>query len=392
MRPALLSKVLQTNVDDDHLELWEKTCKEAESPLLSGPFTPSEVDAMFPNGWTVRRFGVRQSSGDTTKVRPIDDYSECKVNLSFGYCDKIDLRALDELIWVLRAWTTWVINRGACDVTLSSGEVLSGSVHGAWVDEAAAPLLTTMDLHSAYKQLALSPAARAMSVIVLLNPTTMSAGCFVGKALPFGSTASVIFFNRIARLVWRLGLELMLPWCNYYDDYPIFTPALLEKSTMTTMVTFLELLGFEFSADKLKPFGAEATMLGVEVDCAGWKTGNVVVKNKESRARELGDFVRELKVGGRLTTKQFLSVVGRLQFAEAQVMGRMGKLALSRIRSWMHPRAVVVDQELIDELTMLVERLRRSRPRTIPGISLEMPILVFTDGRDSLVVRSRLDL
>lgn len=167
MRPALLSKVLQTTVDDDHLELWEKTCSEAESPLLSGPFTPAEVDSMFPNGWTpVRRFGVRQSSGEVTKLRPIDDYSECKVNLAFDYCDKIDLRALDEFIWTLRAWTTWVINRDTCEVTLSSGEVLSGGVHGAWVEDAAASLLTTMDLHSAYKQLALSPAARAMSVIV----------------------------------------------------------------------------------------------------------------------------------------------------------------------------------------------------------------------------------
>ena len=107
MKPALLSKVLQTTVDADHLELWEKTCKEAESPLLDGPYEPTAVDSMFPSGWTpVRRFGVRQSSGEGTKLRAIDDYSECKVNQAFGYADKIDLRALDELVWVLRAWTT----------------------------------------------------------------------------------------------------------------------------------------------------------------------------------------------------------------------------------------------------------------------------------------------
>ena len=381
MRPALLSKVLQTQVDDDHVELWEKTCKEAESPLLSGPYTPEEVDEIFPEGWMpVRRFGVRQSSGDSTKLRPIDDYSECKVNLAFGYCDKIDLRALDELIWVLRAWTTWVINRGTCEVTLNTGEVLSGSVHEAWQETTAAPMLSTMDLHAAYKQLPLSPSARAMSVVVLLNPITKSAGCFIGRALPFGSTASVVFFNRIARLIWRLGIELMLPWCNYYDDYPIFTPSCLEQSTMTTMVTLLNLLGFEFATDKLKQFSSEATMLGVEVDCGGWTTSNIVVRNKESRSKELAEFVKDLRVGGKLTTKQFLRVVGRLQFAEAQVMGRMGKLALSRIRGWMDHKEVVVDQTLIDELAMLVERLRRARPRTVPGISLEMPILIFTDG------------
>ena len=60
------------SVDDDSVELWEKTCKEADGRLLRGPFTVSEVDQLFPEGWTpVRRFGVRQSSGETTKLRPI---------------------------------------------------------------------------------------------------------------------------------------------------------------------------------------------------------------------------------------------------------------------------------------------------------------------------------
>ena len=111
-----------------------------------------------------------------------------------------------------------------------------------------------------------------MSVVVMLDPTKGSVGCFVGKALPFGSTASVVFFNRLARLIWRLGLDLYLPWCNYYDDYPVFTPECIEQSTMTTMVTLLNLLGFEFASDKLKSFDCRATMLGVEVDCDDWKS------------------------------------------------------------------------------------------------------------------------
>ncbi len=99
MKPALLSKVLQTTVDADHIELWEKTCTVAESPLLDGPYEPTAVDSMFPSGWTpVQRFGVRQSSGEgTLKLRAIDDYSECKVNQAFGYAGKIDLQL----------WTSW---------------------------------------------------------------------------------------------------------------------------------------------------------------------------------------------------------------------------------------------------------------------------------------------
>lgn len=76
-------------------------------------------------------------------------------------------------------------------------------------------------------------------------------------------------------------------------------------------------------------------MLGVEVDCGTWQSGHVVIRNKESRSKEIQQLVANMREGGQLTSKEFLSVVGRLQFAEAQVMGRMGKLALHRIRTWM---------------------------------------------------------
>ena len=53
----------------------------------------------MPNfsGWVpVRRFAVVQSSQGKRKLRPIDDFSENKVNLAFGCSDKLDLFALDD--------------------------------------------------------------------------------------------------------------------------------------------------------------------------------------------------------------------------------------------------------------------------------------------------------
>ena len=349
--------------------------------LVRGPLTVSEVDQLFPEGWTpVRRFGVRQSSGETTKLRPIDDYSECKVNSAFGYSDKIDLRALDELIWLLRAWIRWMLDSSECEVTLSSGERLCGPVHASWKLVDAEPLLTTLDLHAAYKQLAIAPTSRPYSVIVLTNPQSNQLGCFVGNALPFGSTASVVYFNRVSRLIWRLGLELFLPWCNYYDDYPVFAPSCLAASTMTAMIGLVKLLGFDYSSDKLHDFSAVSAMLGVEVDCSNWRAGSIVVKNKESRSRQTSELVSNLSERGHLTSREFLSIVGRLQFAEAQVMGRMGKLALSRIRTWMSQQRVLVTRELLEEFRLLAERFRHEKPREVPMLVDSKSILVFTDG------------
>ena len=378
MRPALLGKTSSAKVDDDSVELWEKTCKEADGRLLRGPFTVAEVDALFPEGWTpVRRFGVRQSSGESTKLRPIDDYSECKVNSAFGYSDKIDLRALDELIWLLRAWVSWMLKSSTCELVLSSGERLCGPIHPSWKLVDVEPMLTTLDLHAAYKQLAIAPSSRPYSVIVLMNPQSKQLGCFVGNALPFGSTASVVYFNRVSRLIWRLGLELYLPWCNYYDDYPVFAPSCLATSTMTAMIGLVKLLGFEYSADKLHEFGLVSAMLGFEVDCTNWKAGSIVVKNKESRCREINELVSNLTEGGHLTSREFLSIVGRLQFAEAQVMGRMGKLALSRIRTWMSQQRILVTRELLEEFRLLSERFRREKPREVPMLVDSKSVLVF---------------
>ena len=122
-------------------------------------------------------------------------------------------------------------------------------------------------------------------------------------------------------------------------------------------------------------------MLGVEVDCSNWKTGNIVVKNKESRSKEIQDLVANLQEGGHLTSREFLSIVGRLQFAEAQVMGRMGKLALSCIRTWMSQQRILVTGELLEEFRLLAERFsRREKPREVPMLVDSKSVLVFTDG------------
>ena len=133
----------------------------------------------------------------------------------------------------------------------------------------------------------------------------------------------------------------------------MFSPAFLTSSTMTAMVGLVKLLGFGYSGDKLRAFGTTVAMLGVEVDCSCWKAGSIVVKNKESRSKEIQDLVANLSEGGHLTSREFISIVGRLQLAEAQVMGRMGKLALSRIRTWMSQRRILVTRELLEEFRLL---------------------------------------
>ena len=85
---------------------------------------------------------------------------------------------------------------------------------------------------------------------------------------------------------------------------------------------------------------------------------------------------------GRIGSKDLLRVLGRVQFADAQVMGRAGKLALAEVRRWSveHLKEVTIAPQIRDAFEILLLRLTSGAPRTVPCRELGQPVLVFTDG------------
>ena len=85
----------------------------------------------------------------------------------------------------------------------------------------------------------------------------------------------------------------------------------------------MRLLGFRIAVDKDKPFSVRSETLGVIVDTSDANLERVFVSNKPSRSQSTSQAMpRELQ-----------SLFGRLQFAEAQILGRMGRLALHDLRN-----------------------------------------------------------
>ncbi len=211
---------------------------------LDGPYSYEELECLFEGVWDpVRRFGVWQRN----KLRAIDDFSESGVNASFAYLEKIQLRALDEIIWVASCFIKYVVHHEHYCFDLGN-ETLSGKVHSWWKSlDLSKPFLhvKTVDLKSAYKQFAIHPADRRLSVLALKRPGAGDVAGFVSQSLLLGSTASVLHFNRAARLLYRIGLELDVAWTNYYDDYPVVEFSFLATTTSQTIRALTSLLGFE---------------------------------------------------------------------------------------------------------------------------------------------------
>ena len=382
MKPALWSKIRSSPKSDFDDDLWALTMEEVTiQRWLDGPYSYDELECLFEGVWNpVRRFGVWQRN----KLRAIDDFSESGVNASFAYLEKIRLRALDEIIWVATCFIKYVIHHEHFSFDLG-GETMSGKVHSWWKNfDTSKPFLQvkTVDLKSAYKQFAIHPSDRRLSVLALKRPETGEVAGFVSRTLPFGSTASVLHLDRAARLLHRIGLELDVAWTNYYDDYPVVEFSFLAANTSHTIRALTSLLGFECSTDKELPFADQAEMLGVVLDVSKSGCGILSVKNKQSRMEELATNLQSLIDAGKVDPKKLPSLFGRALFVECHISGRRGKLALSELRDleWSKKSFVDFDSMQMDALKVLLGRYRDSVPRTLKVDGPRLLILLFADG------------
>ena len=383
LQPALWGKVQSGPRADYEVDLWDMTMQElTDKAWLEGPYSRDELDVLFDEKWLpVRRFAVWQRS----KWRAIDDFSECGVNATFSYLEKIDLKALDEVVWMACCFVKFCVFEERFDFTLTSGERLAGPVACEWrglPGDSLKLVAKTIDLKSAYKQFPIFPGHRKFSVLVLKRPTDGETMGFVSKTLPFGSVASVLHFNRVARLLHRIGLELDIPWTNYYDDFPVVDFKILSEHTAAAARALTSLLGFECSLDKELPFDSSAEMLGVVMDLTESASGLIKVSNKPSRMEELKNVLQEIVDSGTVRTKELASIFGRALFVESQFMGKSGKLALAELRVMEKSNAdtVTLSEVQLKAMNNLLGRYRSGIPRCLKVQKNSMPCVVFTDG------------
>ena len=121
-------------------------------------------------------------------------------------------------------------------------------------------------------------------------------------------------------------------------------PACLNSSNVAAATAMLRLFGVVQAEDKLQPGGHTAEILGTVVDVGNSQNGVVSVRNKESRTLEICESLQQILEQGFLQTSELPNVLGRIQFADMQLAGRHGKLALwpgaaTESRLWKTSRA-----------------------------------------------------
>ena len=310
---------------------------------------------MLGQDWLpVRRFGARQKN----KTRPIDDFRENTLNQTFGSVEKPELRTMDHVLWALVILAQYFTFHEHISFFLSDGTVLNGEVHAEWKKLNPIFKTTCVDLQSAYK-LAVAPAEQKRTVVTLWDRDKGEPVCYVSRVLPFGASASVHHFLRVSAFLHASGLRTGLCWAAYFDDFAILTHECHEKSSLHPALGLFEILGFQYSTYKLSPFSDVTELLGVEIDFLG---------------KMLSERV--------LVVSEMPSKLGKLQYAEAQLWGRAGRLALADLRraTGLGKNQVTIDDRACKAIQLLLHRLSCGKPRTLRISKKNKPVILFTDG------------
>ena len=84
-----------------------------------------------------------------------------------------------------------------------------------------------------------------------------------------------------------------------------------------------------------------------------------------------------------MSRKDFARLMGRLQFADAQVMGKSGRLAMADVRRWAKAHdqpTLFLLGPAVEAYRVLIHNLKVGTPRLVPCRMAERVWHVFTDG------------
>ena len=336
---------------EDTVALWNATLGEVEEGFSIGPFEPSVIGS---DCVVSPRFGLWQKG----KLRPIDNFSASSVNQCTGLPEKLKVEAVDEAAAVIKQWAA----------SCGPGVELVGK---------------TYDLRKAYRQLAIHPDQLKYAWIATCNEDG-STKLFQLQSMPFGATASVAAFLRVAEGIKQLGLhKLGLVWTSFFDDFICICRRSEAAATDKAVGFLFDTLGWDVSRDPSKnaDFGPTFQALGVVFDLTILSQGFFTISNTESRREELVQRINGILDADVLAPTEALSLRSRLLFAEGQIFGRNAKRCLGIIAepglasSVMRP----LTDNVKSSLRWMRDRVLLQPPRKI-AVAQAPTFALFIDG------------
>ena len=336
--------------------LWEQTQKDVSQGWAA--LLPANS---LPMGSVLsRRFGICRGS----KVRAVDDFSISRVNETVGASERISVMSTGESVAL-----------GLCLVRFSKQCRSQQELQGR-----------CFDLTSAYRQLAIRPQDLSLARVAVWNSETQEPALLQMYALPFGASASVWSFIRVALALWAIGVQVLrFPWTDFYDDFTVVTVQDDVRNLQAAIFLFFQLLGWNVatSGEKAIPFSSCFQALGVMFDLTRSAQGIISVGNTERRRTEVRLWCSEVLERNELSPAACSAFASRVRWLEVQVHGRIGRVALQVLLSHTHPakspRPVTLTPAWCWAVTWILNNVPDAKAKEF-GKQPDEHLLLFTDG------------
>ncbi|CAE7740635.1 unnamed protein product [Symbiodinium sp. CCMP2592] len=348
---ATLARVSSQAVDAVAEKAWSETLEEQQKGWLFEDPDPDLSSILL-----ARRFGIVQGA----KTRVIDDGKAAGINQTVGLPERFRLHNID----FISAFLVWAMMDPR-----AKGKQVSGK---------------TIDLKWAYKQYAVDPSDREIFRIIVLDTCSRKPKFFGAAALPFGTTGSVAGFLRTSAATWHIGSALLgLSWCNYFDDFPLFSLDEHCPCAESCAEALLDILGITFAREgkKATEFSKQCRALGLIIDLSEFGQGVVYIKHTPERIQELRQTLTHILESGLLESSEAEALRGRLHWFSSFLFGRRPCQALRvlGLRAKGLDRGKKLSSDLRDALTYLRDRALESPPVQLTP-DIKETFYVFTDG------------
>jgi hypothetical protein len=172
-----------------------------------------------------------------------------------------------------------------------------------------------------------------------------------------------------------------LLWSSFFDDYIIFSPPALAKSSELAAVALFKILGWLFAEEgrKCKPFDETCEALGVVFDMSDSDKFLCKVANTASRIEEVSSEIRRVLETRSISQLEAQKLRGRMQFAESQIFGRTGKRCIGCFRVFSCRRRSRITTSDALFLKLFLSLLKSEEPREI-SLQHESSVVMITDA------------
>ena len=245
------------------------------------------------------------------------------------------------------------------------------------------PLLgKTLDLSKAYRQVAVHPESRRHAVLGFPD-VRGSWQYYLSLSLPFGASASVFGFNKIALAILHiLVVKFYAIATDFYDDYTLFefkpAASLLDKIAMR----LLTLLGWSFATKgkKIVAFAPTVISVGVSLDLSDIWIGFIKVANKPGRLEKISEMLRLIVQGNDISKAQVASLHGLINFAGGYILGYELKptARVLSIKALSGPFAGNTPA-LREACALALDVISLCQPRVCHA-AICPPVVIYTDG------------